>query len=452
MNKRPIIKPEVHDTFFYGKIISWNFREGVTYVKQRKRYCFRFELIFESGKTKHMQKGGFHTKTEAIKARENTITQLYERSYIPFEYTVKEFFDYWLYYYMIDEKEISYSTFMGYRNIVYNYTITDLGNKKMTVIQKDDIINIFHKISHKSTLKIAYTVMRSSFQYAEQNGIIHINPAKSAVKIKKKAEQNKKRTRKSNSSNPIKKPPCVYSLQQVSIMLYVCKKEEPKIFMALLLALTAGLRISEIIGVKYEDIDFVHHELYIERQLGRSIFNEGMEDGTMTTQELRPKTHNSIRTVPLASFVIDEIILQRKKYEELRDNFSDFQDHGYLCCQDNGSPYNRSFTRNSYTRLMQKCGFERIPWRKLRNTYATILAEYDVSMKAIAASLGHYSPEFTESTYVSLNFMESAHASLNKIIYDADKEITVFAHEVLPGEKEIEIIPIDERYLLEVLP
>ena len=118
----------------------------------------------------------------------------------------------------------------------------------------------------------------------------------------------------------------------------------------------------------------------------------------------------------------------------------------------NGSPYNRSFTRNSYTKLIQKCGLERIPWRKLRNTYATILAEYDVSMKAIAASLGHYSPEFTESTYVSLDFMESAHASLNKIIYDADKEITVFAHEVLPRDKEIEIIPIDERYLLEVLP
>ena len=53
---------------------------------------------------------------------------------------------------------------------------------------------------------------------------------------------------------------------------------------------------------------------------------------------------------------------------------------------------------------------------------------------------------------MSLDFMKSAHAGLNKIIYDADKEITVFAREVLPREKEIEIIPIDERYLLEVLP
>lgn len=53
-------------------------------------------------------------------------------------------------------------------------------------------------------------------------------------------------------------------------MLYLCKQEEPKIFIALLLALTAGLRISEIIAIKYEDIDFGNHEIYIERQLGRS--------------------------------------------------------------------------------------------------------------------------------------------------------------------------------------
>lgn len=104
---------------------------------------------------------------------------------------------------------------------------------------------------------------------------------------------------------------------------------------------------------------------YVERQLGRSTTNEGIEDGKITTQELRPKTRNSVRTVSLADFVIDEIILQRQKYEELRDNFSDFQDYGYLCCQDNGLPYNRSFARNSYIRLLEKCGFEKIPFEKI---------------------------------------------------------------------------------------
>lgn len=41
---------------------------------------------------------------------------------------------------------------------------------------------------------------------------------------------------------------------------------------------------------------------------------------------------------------------------------------------------------------------------------------------------------------------------MDKVIYDADKEISAFAREILPSGKEIEIIPIDEGYLLEVLP
>lgn len=38
-----------------------------------------------------MQRGGFVSKTEAIKARENTIKQLHEKTFVPFEYTAREF-------------------------------------------------------------------------------------------------------------------------------------------------------------------------------------------------------------------------------------------------------------------------------------------------------------------------------------------------------------------------
>lgn len=180
-----------------------------------------------------MQKGGFRTRTEAVKARENVITQLHERKYIPFEYTAMEFFDYWLYYYMIDEKKISYNTFMGYRNILYNYVLQIWGDKKMTAIQRDDLIDAFNAIPHKSILKNAYGVMGSAFQYAEQKGIIYLNPVKAAVKAKKKAERKKEQKEKTKKNGRVKQSiRCVYSLQQVSVMLYVCKEDEPQIFIA----------------------------------------------------------------------------------------------------------------------------------------------------------------------------------------------------------------------------
>lgn len=223
-------------------------------------------------------------------------------------------------------------------------------------------------------------------------------------------------------------------------MLYLCKQEEPKIFIALLLALTAGLRISEIIAIKYEDIDFGNHEIYIERQLGRSTKTKDWKMVNFLPRNYGQKPE-TVSENPLADFVIDEIILQRQKYEELRANIPDFHDYGYLCCQDDGKPYHRGFAQKAYTRLMENVVLQNT-LRKLRNTYATILAEFEISMKAIAASLGHYSADFTQEIYVNTE----------RVVYNADCEIIAFALEVLPKNNAAQLIPLDERYLLEVLP
>ena len=78
--------------------------------------------------------------------------------------------------------------------------------------------------------------------------------------------------------------------------------------MAMLLAVTTGLRISETIAIKYQNIDFLNNKIYIESQLGRTITNDGVPGQSLLTQEKRTKTHNSVREVPIADFVVDEII------------------------------------------------------------------------------------------------------------------------------------------------
>ena len=121
----------------------------------------------------------------------------------------------------------------------------------------------------------------------------------------------------------------------------------------------------------------------------------------MTKKILYNTAHNSVREVPLADFVIDEVILQRQHYNTLKQCLGDdFHDLGYIICQDNGLPWNRSFKDKAYKRVVNKCGFKYIEWRKLRTTYASILSEYNVSMKAISMSLGHYSADFTKDVYV----------------------------------------------------
>lgn len=148
MNKKPIKKPAVKESFQYGDIVSWKFRDTITPI--REKFAYRFSLTFSTGIVIPMQKGGYNTKTEALKAKEFTISDLHSKKFIPFEYTLKEFFDYWLYYYMIDEKEISYNTFCSYRNVIYNHFFKTWDpNTGIADIERDDIQKVLDSIEKR---------------------------------------------------------------------------------------------------------------------------------------------------------------------------------------------------------------------------------------------------------------------------------------------------------------
>lgn len=84
------------------------------------------------------------------------------------------------------------------------------------------------------------------------------------------------------------------------------------IYLPMLLAVTAGLRISEITGLRYSDIDFLGKKLFVERQLGKDLYMEKQQENRpVLCSELPLKTKNSKRAVVLADFVLDEILLER---------------------------------------------------------------------------------------------------------------------------------------------
>ena len=332
---------------------------------------------------------------------------------------------------MVDVKDISYNTFVSYRNIIYNYLLKVIGKKYLQDLRSEDFVKALDTIKSPDVLRLAYGVLSGSFKYAQSNGYVSSNLVDSAISLHKTkrrgsrkdyAKEQKKAFRKK-----VKELTNVYSVEQISTLLYTCKKEEPTIFMAMLLAVTTGLRISETIAIKYQNIDFLNNKIYVESQLGRTITNDGIPGQSLLTQEKRTKTHNSVREVPIADFVVDEIILQRRHYEELKELLEEeFHDLGYLICQDNGLPWNRSFKDDAYKRVVDKCGFKFVQWRKLRTTYATVLAQYNVSMKAISSSLGHYSTDFTKEVNVKSKRKEIDQASM----------IKPFADEILYASKD----------------
>ena len=144
----------------------------------------------------------------------------------------------------------------------------------------------------------------------------------------------------------------------------------------------------------------------------------------------------------MADFVIDEIVLARRRYDALKIAVPNFKDYDYITFQMSGKPFVRNYVYPLYNELLEYCKIPKIEWHDLRHTYSTLLAQYGISMKAVSVCMGHASKEFTQAVYVTSS----------KVVYDAVEEITPFMMEVLPGPKKRHEIEIDDNYLLEVLP
>ncbi len=145
-------------------------------------------------------------------------------------------------------------------------------------------------------------------------------------------------------------------------------------------------------------------------------------EGMLTKQELDPKTYAGFRIVPIPQFVMDEIILEREKYEQRKFSLEGFQDFGYIWCHENGYPFDRGIYKKHFKNLLKVCDLPDMHWHDLRHTYATILAENELSLKAIASVMGHSKEIFTVDAYVNPR----------QLIADGLSILTPFIEEVLP--------------------
>lgn len=439
-----IEKPPVKESFFYGDIVSWDTNgRDIYYIKARGKYCFRFTVAFQSGISKRIQRGGFLTKKEARLGREKVIVQLSKKQFIPVSYTVKEFYDYWLYYYLWEEKKITYNTFVSYRNIIQNYIIPAVGKKWLCSLEREDLIRFLLSIQSLDCLRLACSIITNAFQFAREKNYISHNISlrlSNEVKRRKKQQKNSK-----TISEHIRAKSGVYTLEQTEVILRTSRQEEPGLYLPLLLAVTTGLRLSELLALKYKNIDFLNKCARICCQLGRPLSADPeTESSYILKHELQPKTPNSIRKVILPDFVLEEILLERQRYEKKRTEDPTFADLDYILCQKNGQPFSRNFYQKPYDRLMEKCQVPRLPWRKFRNTHATLMANEKVNMKAISKNLGHSSTDFTNAVYVDHQ----------PVIYDIGSIIKeyILKYDLLPGNctqisSQVYALPDDSVYM-----
>src|SRR5258708_4834153 len=158
------------------------------------------------------------------------------------------------------------------------------------------------------------------------------------------------------------------------------------------LALTTGMRRGEILALKWQDIDFSHNTLHVQRIFTRRPGNRYIE--------AEPKTEKSRRSIALAPMAFDLLKQHRVRQAEAKLQAGEaWQERGLVFCTAVGTPLNPSKVVDPFKTLLKKAGLPEIPFPDLRHSAATILLSMGVHPKVVQELLGHNQISMTMDIY-----------------------------------------------------
>ena len=265
--------------------------------------------------------------------------------------------------------------------------LQDFYNKQLGRVKANSVIH-YHANIHKA------------LKYAVKIDLIPTNPAD-------KVERPKKNEFKGS----------YYSADEIHALTEIA--EGTKLEIPVLLASFYGLRRSEVLGLKWDAIDFEANTLEIKH-----IVTQASIDGKkVLVQADRAKTKSSLRTLPLVPPIRDRLLMlkgQQDTYRRLCGKSYNREYLGYLCVDEIGNIIRPNYVSEQFPKLLEKNGLRPIRFHDLRHSCASLLLANGVPMKQIQEWLGHSDFSTTANIYAHLDYaskLSSAQAMLEGLGY-----------------------------------
>jgi integrase len=259
---------------------------------------------------------------------------------------------------------LKYASQQHYEYVVETHLLPVFGNVQLRLISRESIQSLLASKLKQGlswrTVKHIRTTLGTILGAAEFWGYIEDNPVRK-TKLPRRGLVPEK---------------AVLSPEQLRLLLEALP--EPSSGLVWLLALT-GLRIGELLALRWRDVDLRAGLLRVSRTLYEGHFDE-------------PKTRSSNRTVPLSAKAVEILSMVKPSAPDL---------DALVFCTKKGTPLSR---RNLINRqLVPTCDELKIPrigWHSLRHANATLLDAVGTPLGTVQSLLGHSSPEITRGIYL----------------------------------------------------
>lgn len=285
---------------------------------------------------------------------------------------------------------------------------SEFGNKGIDKVKKSDVLRFYKKLSNEFGLKngsinVIHHFLNPAFSLAVDENLIRKNPCKGCTKDYAQVEDAK-----------VKQS---LTIRQQEIFLNFLKNSKTygRYYTMVFYMLGTCSRISETIGITWNDIDLKKKEVSINHQLLYRKVDDGYKMYITT-----PKSRSGNRTIPLIDSVVEQLQIYRR--EEKIVPIKPFEIDGYsnfVFTTKNGTPFKQHcidhFLRravNSYNKKeLEKAKSEErepellpiISAHILRHTGCTRMAEKGIDIKVLQNIMGHADIATTMNIYNHVN-------------------------------------------------
>lgn len=286
---------------------------------------------------------------------------------------------------------VKYSTYIKYKNIIHYHLKTICQDQDLNDWNDEDYQNWYkellkRKSLSKSTLKSINCVLKNILNYGEDKyQLKHIDI--SYMKV-----VGEKRNIHILSDEEIKKLAsyCLTNINATTLAVYI--------------SLYTGMRIGEICGLKWEDVDLNNQIIVVSKTVQR-IQDENSKTKKTKKMVFSPKTKSSQRIVVMTDFLAEYLNVYKKM---IKPDANDF----FIISNSIEIPEVRNIQRN-FKKICLQLDIK-LNFHALRHSFATNCIKYEMDVKTLSELLGHSTISTTMNLYVHPT-IEYKKEQINKI-------------------------------------
>lgn len=308
----------------------------------------------------------------------------YNKMNIPYsQLTVADYFTQWL----IDiQTEVKQNTYRSYYGNMTNHIIPYFQQNKIQLqeLTPFDLEDYYKsKLQPNSKMKSESALSATTIKHHHQNiskaltdavrkGLILANPAASARTPKAEKFKGEFLNRK-----------------QVNELLLLFKGNVVEL--PVLLCSVYGLRRSEVLGLKWHNVDFESKSITIA---------ETLQQGTHGDYTDTPKTDSSYRTLPMTNEVYNSLKTAKNLQNERQKLMGNYYvQSDYVCTLQDGNVISPNYLTRTFKSVISKSNLPQIRLHDLRHSAASNLLDMGFSVVQVADWLGHSSSATTLNFY-----------------------------------------------------